>query len=202
MNGHRAWFLLLTFVLGASLLAPVEGEAVDDKYRVALPFEEVKVTRQVSEALQQKNYGKLENAINLLEPVLKHLNEQYATGGGKRTLLKDIKGAVSSGDDAAIRDATVRFLFYNLRDLLRLGHEYAKEGNTSRAGVYVKKGLLIYKASLQPFIENQGDKSGAIRAVSTGIQKLNQSLGSPGAYGSEMEKVEEALRKLFPRVSG
>lgn len=60
---------------------------------------------------------------------------------------------------------------------------------------------MNYKATLQPFIKNQNEKTGAIRTVSTGVQKLNQALDSPEDYAAERQGVEEALQELFPGAS-
>jgi len=194
---------VILVVSGLLVLSPatVRSQSLDISYRTELPFNDVKVTRQVSSALNNKNYSKLQKALNLLEPVIKHHNEAYPIEGEPRTLLEDINAAISSGDDEKIRTEVLEFLLLDLKDMIRITHEYSKSDNRAQAKVFVKKSLLIFQACKQNFIQNVSEKTDHLKAADVGIQKMNRDLGSPDKIASHREKIEGALKKLFPTVT-
>jgi hypothetical protein len=204
MNRHgifKSSLLVLSMVLFTLVSTTVVRSQPDDAYRQELEFNEIKVTRQFSQDFMAGNYSSLPKTLKLMKPVIGVLNEKYPINGEPRALLEDLRSAVDGSNDQEIRSAVLTFLYLDVKDFMELAGGFVKAGNQSRAKVYVKQSLLIYKTCLEKMIKNRGDKTEAIKKATVGFQKLNQSLSSLDAFKAEQKKVESALKSLFPSIN-
>ncbi|MFB6355845.1 MAG: hypothetical protein ABEJ65_04950 [bacterium] len=173
----------------------------DDSYRKGLSFNKIKVTRQLASALKSGNHKVVLNSMKLMKPVWSKLNEKYPKSDDTpRTMFEDLKSAVNSGDKKAIRSSALTFLYIDTKDMLTLAEEFVKAGKSSRAKVYIKKSLMIYKAGFERNLKNQSEKKKYIRKANLGLQKMNQALSSPDKFSKHKQSVLKSLREMFPSI--
>lgn len=200
--GHRQLVsvALVAVLLLLSFSLPTVA-ATDDSYRRGLSFDEIKVTRQLGSSLKAGNSKVVLNTMKILKPIWTTLNEKYPVSDDEpRSLFEDVKSAVESGNASGVRSATLTFLYFDVRDMLELGQGFVSDGNSDRAKVYVKQSLMIYKSVFQRNIENVSEKKDAVRAVSTGLQKLNQSLDNVDDFETNKKQVLDGLKTMFPEI--
>lgn len=187
---------LFTMVLGL----PGAVAKADVSHREALDFEDVEIIQRIHDNFEKDNYDAVTPALDLLDPVVRHLNQKYPVNGSPRSIGDAIKSAVQSGNDDQLRRSVMTFLVLNMHDVMTIARDANESGDQDTARVYTNKAMMTFKTTIEPRVQNPGSVKGALRNMNVALQEFNKYLGDPDNFNSSYSKGQTALKNLFPEL--
>lgn len=167
-------------------------DARAQSYRNAVPVPPVDVYRSMLNFVDQKEYGKVSQSLNILAPIANHISAKYS-----KNPAVAIKKAIEKGNPSEILSSVHSFIVLDIKDLLDEA-EKGVEQSANNSNTLVKTARLNYEL-LSPFVlkaDFQADQR--IKKNFTSSFRLLQS-GS--IYSTEKTQVDvDQLKGLWVEI--